>query len=106
MRKVIGSSPISSTKKETTPNGVVFLFWYGIRDRTRTDLNAGRMSAARDGLTERNYDSIESYIVCYNTGLSLVEKERLFLFLGLNLLRREGIIAPNKFNILYVCFLG
>jgi hypothetical protein len=24
--QVIGSSPISSTKKETTPNGVVFLF--------------------------------------------------------------------------------
>ena len=26
MRKVIGSSPISSTKKKTTPFGVVFLF--------------------------------------------------------------------------------
>jgi hypothetical protein len=27
--QVIGSSPISSTKKNTHPNGWVFFFWYG-----------------------------------------------------------------------------
>ena len=48
-----GSNPSSSAKKKTTPFGVVFLF---TRIGIRTDLNAARTSAARDGLTERNLD--------------------------------------------------
>ena len=50
MRKVIGSSPISSTKKPHL--WVWFSFWYGIRDRTRTHLNVARTSAASEGSTE------------------------------------------------------
>ena len=40
-----------------------FSLWYGIKDKTRTHLNAVRVNAARDGLTERNLDYVESYIV-------------------------------------------
>ena len=35
-----------STKKKNYTTGCGFSFWYGIRDRTRTNLNAARMSAA------------------------------------------------------------
>ena len=40
------------------------MFWYGIRDRTRTHLNATvRWTVAPEGLTEGNIDYLESYIV-------------------------------------------
>ena len=39
--------------------------------------NAARMSAARDGLTERNHDSIESYIVHQNGQLNISELARV-----------------------------
>ena len=48
---------------------MAFFFWYGIRDGTRTHLNATRMSVAADGWTEANLYfrnakmQIESYIV-------------------------------------------
>ena len=49
-----GSNPSSSAKKADTRLGICFFYlWlWGIR----TNLNAARMSAARDGSTERNLD--------------------------------------------------
>ena len=49
-----GSNPSSSAKKSPTTSvvGDFFIAAIGIR----TNLNAARMSAARDGLTERNLD--------------------------------------------------
>ena len=52
--KYIASKVLLKNKKKSTPNGVLFLFGETGPDRFEKR-NAARMSAAREGSTERHY---------------------------------------------------
>ena len=74
-----GSNPSSSAKKKTTPKGCGFLFAVGWDSN---NLNAARMSAAGEGLTEPLHYFIESLIqpMSRETGRGTTPKGCGFLF--------------------------
>ena len=79
VRKVIGSSPISSTMKETTPKGVVFLRFRGIVKRDTTCSGSGHR--------------FESYIV--HQRKNTIRKDGVFCF-GMAFRYRTRRGRPSK----------
>ena len=65
VRKVIGSSPISSTKKKDHPIGWSFLFALDDGLEPITNATVRWTSAATSANTGGYIDFIESYVVCF-----------------------------------------
>ena len=84
-----GSNPSSSAKKSRYPFGYLLFLFGGIQ----TNLNAARMSAARDDLTERNLDVIESLIFnpSYTTSSRAIKPHDVHFFRLIGIKRKPDV---------------